>query len=295
VKKKEIGNNLSWALQSLPLFDDVFLSMQALNLGMVHEFLIQIERDLLRDLIELEHTPPNTIFVSALSQLWVFGLYELLRTWRQRAREVLTFGDKVARETGPVRKKMMAAKKSELRSSASEPLSILYRWSQFRKVVTSPRYSQSVRHAIDRYEVLFRRLEALRVSLAKHEIPQARGIPALAPGYARIDARSGSMYWQVLLQGMEVDTLTRRDVADHCLSLATDLGRPILMPEIQAKILSFSRKTWFCYGIHKLAAKLKDGREFKGVYVAWSKEIVRVEGQKRLPFDPKDIVDVRLC
>jgi hypothetical protein len=111
MKKKDIGRNLAWALQSLPLFDDVFLSMQALNLGVVHEFLLQIESELLRELVELEHTPPNTIFVSALSQLWVFGLYELLRTWRQRAREVLAFADKVVKETGPRRKKLIGAKK----------------------------------------------------------------------------------------------------------------------------------------------------------------------------------------
>jgi hypothetical protein len=30
----------------------------------------------------------------ALSQMWVFGLYEFLRTWRQRARTLIPFGEK---------------------------------------------------------------------------------------------------------------------------------------------------------------------------------------------------------
>jgi hypothetical protein len=66
-------------LQSLRLFDDLAFTMQALNLGTVHEFLLHLENDLLRELIEFERTPPNTMFVSAISQLWVYGLYELLR------------------------------------------------------------------------------------------------------------------------------------------------------------------------------------------------------------------------
>jgi len=99
IRKKDIGDNLAWALQSLPLFEDVFLGMQAFNLGMVHEFLLEIEGDLLRELLELERTPPNTTFVSAISQLWIFGLYELLRTWRQRADEIENFASKVSQAT----------------------------------------------------------------------------------------------------------------------------------------------------------------------------------------------------
>jgi hypothetical protein len=84
------------ALQSLPLFDDLFLSMQALNLDIVDGFIEQMETDLLREYMELERTPvQSATLVSAISQLWVFGLYELLRTWRQRVKEVIWFADEL--------------------------------------------------------------------------------------------------------------------------------------------------------------------------------------------------------
>lgn len=297
IKKKDIGDNLAWALQSLPLFDDLFISMQALNLGMVHEFLLEIEKDLLRDLLELERTPPNTIFVSAISHLWVFGVYELLRTWRQRANEVLNFAIKVSRATGSNRRKLLAFKKRQLLGGAIEPLAGHHRWSQFRKAATNKNYARKLREAIDRYELIFRRLEALRVSLAKHELPKQHGmpaIPAMMPGYGRIDEATGSIRWEYLLQGREVDALTRRGIAEQCLMLAKETRRPILKPEIQKKIQRLSRATWYSYGVHKLVVTLRDGREQPGVYVAWCKEVVGVQGHHGIPFNLEDVVDVRL-
>lgn len=89
---------LTEALQSLPLLeDDLYLRMQAFNLGIVDQLLKDMEGQLLSEHYKQEGTPVATAtVVSAVSQLWVFGLYELLRTWRQRAREVLRFGKEVA-------------------------------------------------------------------------------------------------------------------------------------------------------------------------------------------------------
>jgi hypothetical protein len=296
IKRKDIGDNLAWALQSLPLFDDLFLGMQALNLGIAHEFLMGIERELFHDLIEMEQTPPNTIFVSAMSQLWVFGLYELLRTWRQRAGEVTNFAAKASRTTSINRRRLIAAKKREI-LSASEPLSGQFRWSQFKRVAASSTKSGQIRAAIDRYELLFRRLEALRVSLAKHELPKAHGtpaMPAMAPGYCRIDPSTGSIRWEFLLQGREVDVLTRRDIAEQCVKLAKHTKRPILSIEMQKKIEQFPRATWHSYGVHKLVVRLRDGTEHPGVFVAWYKEIVGIQGRHGIPFKVEDIVSIRL-
>lgn len=40
-----------------------------------------------------------------------------------------------------------------------------------------------INEAYDRTEPLFRRFEALRMNLAKHEVPKTKGVPSLAPGY----------------------------------------------------------------------------------------------------------------
>ena len=46
------------------------------------------EHDLAAEYHEQETTPvPTAAMVSAVAQLWIFGLYELLRTWRQRGRD----------------------------------------------------------------------------------------------------------------------------------------------------------------------------------------------------------------
>src|SRR5574337_1181491 len=83
---------LAEVLQSLPLFDDLYLRMQATNLQIVDGFLEEQELALLKEYLQLERTPiPFLMFVSALSQLWVFGVYELLRTWRHRVQSVLDF------------------------------------------------------------------------------------------------------------------------------------------------------------------------------------------------------------
>jgi hypothetical protein len=69
--------------------------------------------------------------------------------------------------------------------------------------------------AYQRVEPLFRRIEALRMNLAKHEVPKMKDVPALAPGYGRIDMMSGSMQWQVDLGKNVVDLVSRKSLADH--------------------------------------------------------------------------------
>jgi hypothetical protein len=92
-KIKQDPKALIRALQSLPLLgDDLYLRMQAMNLGVVDRFLVGIELELLQEYEQLERTPmASATFVSALTQLWIFGVYELLRTWRQRVGDVLDF------------------------------------------------------------------------------------------------------------------------------------------------------------------------------------------------------------
>ena len=77
------------SLKSLPLMkDDLYMSMQIMNLAIVDEFIRDCETQLLHEYIEKERTPTESaMFVSAQSQLWIFGIYELLRTWRQRSKK----------------------------------------------------------------------------------------------------------------------------------------------------------------------------------------------------------------
>jgi hypothetical protein len=96
------------ALRELPLLDEVFLGMQAMNVDLVDAYLESWEEQLLQEYMQRDRTPfESAVSVSAFSQMWVFAVYELLRTWRGRVREIVKWADRVRdldgaeREAGP--------------------------------------------------------------------------------------------------------------------------------------------------------------------------------------------------
>jgi hypothetical protein len=71
----------------------------------------------------------------------------------------------------------------------------------------------------------FRRLEFLRIALAKHQVSGKEKQLAYAPGSARIDSWTGSLSYQ-LNKGLVLGELKRRDVADELRSIAGDRTVP---------------------------------------------------------------------
>lgn len=189
-------SDLVW---ELPLFNNSFLSMQGQNIMLIDFYLRGLEGQLLRDLIERERTPPDTPFVSALSQMWIFAAYELLRTWRQSISEM-----KKARKDAPA---------DDLRTTNLVDWIRRGHLEQFR---SSEDFCQDVETAAANVEPVFRRIEALRMNLAKHEVPKSKKNElAAAPGYSRIDGSDGSIYWMVDLGNNEVDMMSRRSLSDQ--------------------------------------------------------------------------------
>jgi len=138
------------ALQILPLFDDLFLRMQALNLEIVDAYMEDLEAELLHEYIEIERTPiQSATFVSALSQLWVFGLYELLRTWRQRASEVLKFAEEVWALSGADREKRIAEQRERITKASEAALDTMYYWKPFDLASRDREFISKVRTAVD--------------------------------------------------------------------------------------------------------------------------------------------------
>lgn len=84
------GSALPFALNSLHMLgSDPYLSMQSFNLGIVDQFITDLEYEVLGEYHREERLPGTAIFLSAQSQMWIFAAYELLRTWQQRAKEVV--------------------------------------------------------------------------------------------------------------------------------------------------------------------------------------------------------------
>ena len=284
---------LAEALRSLPLFTDPYLNMQAINLDLVDQFLVEQEAQLLHEYFEQERTPfPATMFVSAFCQLWIFGLYELLRTWRQRSREIVRWSREFHALPPGNRPARLAKKRAEIeKAGGRSPQRRRFprrRW--YQAAASDQTFGEAIRKALYRSERLFRRIEAFRVTLAKHEMPGAPGSFAMAPGYGRIDMTNGSIYWQVVLREDEVDLVSRRTLADECRRLALDRTPAIIPESLQDQMKRYPDDS---YGVKRIAVTLDDGSECRGVHVAWQKEIVWVEGQEGVPFDADRIVAVR--
>ena len=63
-----------------------------------------------------------------------------------------------------------------------------------------------------------------------------------------------------------------------------------LPKHIQEQINSFPESS---YGVNRVTVILDDGTEYRTVYVAWAREVVRVGDSERIPFDPARVVQVR--
>ena len=179
-----------------------------------------------------------------------------------------------------------------MKRSAAFSRAEVFHWPAYERAANERLFGERLRKAVDRTERLFRRIEALRVSLAKHELPGVTGSFAMAPGYGRIDMGDGSIYWQLVLRGNEIDMVSRRRIADDCLRLGSNNHAVILTEQAQEK-LKLKNIPDFSYGVKRIVIILDDSTEYPGVYVAWRKEILRVTGHDVIPFDAKRIVDVR--
>ena len=196
------------------LGDDVYLRMQAFNLAIVDQFLTDLEYQVLKKQFDEERTPvADAAFLSAQSQMWIFAAYELLRTWRQRAREMIKWAD-----SGGLEQKLAVYEKAE----GYMHLGRHYRADQIRAVLADPDKLDAIRRDLKRTHIVFARLEAIRVSLAKHEVRKKKGSVALRPGYGRINRWCGSLDYELENGRYSMGEINRRDIADEIRMLVAD-------------------------------------------------------------------------
>ena len=210
---QEIDFDRIWAVfRRLVLFNDTYLNMQAMNICMVDGHVTSLEYALLREYNEKEKTPlDSAFFVSALSQMWLFALYELLRTWRGRIRQLEKW-----RDSGALTERL--EKMESIQDSAPNAAAAMRAWhvKQFRD---DPEFAKK---AADQWETIapvFKMVAAIRVTLAKHEDPgKPNSIPRM-PGYGRINPFCGALSFEVNVKGQGMCYYSRRDVAEALRSL----------------------------------------------------------------------------
>ncbi|MDX8541466.1 hypothetical protein RFM23_27975 [Mesorhizobium abyssinicae] len=191
-------------LTSLQLFDDPYLSLQITNLEIVDRFITQIEQETLEhvgDRMDIE----QLAFLNAQSQMWIFSAYELLRTWRQRAKDIVKLS-----QTGGLVLKIKALKTDTGYLHPTRQM----RAEQLERVAADPRIVDAIKEDLRFTHIQFALLEHLRVSLAKHEVSGKPKQVAYAPGYGRVNSWCGSLDYQLESGGVILGTLSHRDVAD---------------------------------------------------------------------------------
>jgi hypothetical protein len=200
-------------LGRLELFgDDPFLRQQAFSLSAVDQFITGLEYDVLRKLNAEEHTPvPEVLFLSAQSQMWIFAVYEMIRTWRQRARNIIKWSDNGGLET-----KLLALEKEIGYLHVGRKI----RAEQIKRVLADPSIIDRVRRDLRSIHIPFARIEAIRVSIAKHEVGGHKNSIALRPGYGRINLWCGSLDYELENGPYSMGYISRRDIADELRALA---------------------------------------------------------------------------
>lgn len=210
---------LSEALTSLHLFDgDPYLRTQAFNLAIVDKFIMQLEYAALRGLNADERAPvADRLFLSAQSQMWIFAAYEMVRTWRERAKDITKWHD-----NGGLKLKIDALRRDVgFRHVARE-----LRAEQLQKIFDDPSLVTRIQEDLRASHITFARLEYIRVALAKHEVGGRKKSIAYAPGYGRINKWCGSLEYELENNGVILGTLSRRDIADELRLLVDRTNLP---------------------------------------------------------------------
>lgn len=205
---------ITTGIKKLPFFeDDVFLGMQAMNVGIVDQVITQFEYTLLQEYNKIEKTPDSTMAVSALSQMWIYALYEVLRMWRDRKFEF----DKLLKNGGITPK---------VNSMVSDSMNqtIIIRKQQMLRFKNDKKYREQIDTIWGNLEEIYRAIELIRMNLAKHCTPGGDNMIPMSPGYARINEWCGALDFQLLEKNKDYTdtinkdryytTLNRRDIAD---------------------------------------------------------------------------------
>ncbi len=212
------GLELSTALCTLHLLGgDPYLRMQAFNLSVVDQFIMKLEYDTLRKLNDEESTPmPKATFLSAQSQMWIFAAYEVLRTLRGRAADVIKW-----HENGGLKLKIDALEKELGYVHPGRKM----RANQLRQVLDDPTIIDKIKSDLRLVHIPFARIEYVRVALAKHEVRGNKSSVAYAAGYGRINRWCGSLDYELESDGAILGIISRRDIADE-LRAISDRSKP---------------------------------------------------------------------
>lgn len=199
------------------LRDDMYLRMQAFNLQIVDQWTTELEYQVLREYFEKDKTPEEAFFLNAQSQMWIMAVYEVLRTWRQRAKYVEGLA-----KAGVLQDEIDKLKKNEGYFHPGKEARIAL----LEDALKDGQIVERIARDRKRLHIAFRRIEAIRMNLAKHEERGKKNSIAHMPGYGRINMWCGSLDYQLAVGRSILGTISRRDIADSIRSLSDNEDPP---------------------------------------------------------------------
>jgi hypothetical protein len=210
---------ISW-YRSIPLCDDVWLGMQAQHIAAVELGIIRpLELHTARKLFNEEGAADLLLALNGVSQMWLFSLYEFLRTWRQRATQLLQLAEQYGRTKSTKQKAFLTKTLADAKGKEKHIYSGLSFYSHHISKIADANFVASIKDYYEKTDGYFSFIEELRMNLAKHEIPKKRGMVAEMPGYARIDIVKGTLYWQFIGTDGGLQKLDRREAANFFLGI----------------------------------------------------------------------------
>lgn len=222
LSETDVPNNfsvISWYM-SIPLCDDMWLGMQAQHIAAVEIAIIRpLELHTARKIFNEEGYVDVMMALNGVSQMWLFALYEFLRTWRQRATQLLQLADQYSK-TKPIKQKAFLMKTvADAKGKEKHIFSGISFYSHHISKIADTDFVASIKAYYNKTDGWFGFIEELRMNLAKHEVPKARGMVAEMPGYARIDLVRGTLYWQFIDTQGGLQKLDRREAANFFLDI----------------------------------------------------------------------------
>jgi hypothetical protein len=151
--------------------------------------------------------------------MWLFSLYEFLRTWRQRATQLLQLADQYGKTLPRKQKAYLEKTIADAKGKEKHIFSGASFYSEHVSRIADPAFIDSIKAYYDKMDGWFGFIEELRMNLAKHEVPKTRGMVAEMPGYARIDLVRGTLYWQFIDTQGGLQKLDRREAANYFLDI----------------------------------------------------------------------------
>jgi hypothetical protein len=217
-------NVFAWSM-AIPLCDDLWLGMKARNIAIIDQgYLRPLELEVLQEMGRNDTVPLHlSMALGGLSEMWVFYLYEFLRTWRKKAEQIIKLADQYERTKPAKRAKLNAANVEAAKGKEKFTHGAISSHSEDIARIGDPTFVKAVKDYYNGIEGLFSCAEALRVTLAKHEVPKSAGLIAESPGYARLNMMVGSHYWHFVNKEGGLERLDRRELANMFLGIDEDI------------------------------------------------------------------------